>query len=49
MKNFKKAVAGQLEDLTDLILTATGCKHVWGEPELPECVRKDLEAHEMEN
>ena len=31
MKDMKKAVAAQLEDLTDVILTLTGCKNLWGE------------------
>ena len=37
MKDMKKAVAAQLEDLSDVILTLTGCKHFWGEVELPDC------------
>lgn len=27
MKDMKKAVAAQLEDLSDVILTLTGCRH----------------------
>ena len=35
MKDMKKAVAAQLrKDLSDVILTLTGCKGFWGEPEL---------------
>lgn len=46
MKDMKRAVAAQLEDLTDVILTLTGCKHLWGEPELPDCMRVEMESEE---
>lgn len=48
MKDMKKAVAAQLEDLSDVILTLTGCRHFWGEPELPDCMRVEMES-ESEN
>lgn len=48
MKDMKKAVAAQLEDLSDVILTLTGCKGFWGEPELPDCMRVEMES-ESEN
>lgn len=48
MKDMKKAVGAQLEDLTDVILTLTGCKNLWGEPELPDCMRVEMES-ESEN
>lgn len=48
MKDMKKAVAAQLEDLSDVILTLTGCKHFWGEVELPDCMRVEMES-ESEN
>jgi hypothetical protein len=47
MKDMKKAVAAQL-DLTDVILTLTGCMGFWGEPELPDCMRVEMES-ESEN
>ena len=31
MKDMKKAVAAQLEDLSDVILTLTGCRHFWNQ------------------
>lgn len=34
--------------LTDVILTLTGCKHIWGEVELPDCMRVEMES-ESEN
>ena len=48
MKDMKKTVAAQLEDLSDVILTLTGCKCLWGEPELPDCMRVEMES-ESEN
>ena len=42
MKDMKKAVAAQLEDLSDVILTLKGCKGFWGEPELPDCMRVEM-------
>lgn len=48
MKDMKKTVAAQLEDLSDVILTLTGCKCLWGEPELPDCMRVEMES-EFEN
>lgn len=48
MKDMKKAVAAQLEDLSDVILTLTGCKHFWGEVGLPDCMRVEMES-ESEN
>ena len=48
MKDMKKAVAAQLKDLSDVILTLTGCRHIWGEPELPDCMRVEMES-ESEN
>ena len=48
MKDMKKAVVAQLEDLSDVILTLTGCKSFWGEPELPDCMRVEMES-ESEN
>lgn len=48
MKDMKKFVAAQLEDLSDVILTLTGCRHFWGEPELPACMRAEMES-ESEN
>lgn len=48
MKDMKKAVAAQLEDLSDVILTLTGCKGFWGEVELPDCMRVEMES-ESEN
>lgn len=46
MKDMKKVVAAQLEDLSDVILTLTGCKSFWGEPELPDCMRAEIESEE---
>lgn len=46
MKDMKKVVAAQLEDLTDEILNLTGCKNFWGEPELPDCMRVEMESEE---
>lgn len=37
-----------VEDLSDVILTLTGCRHFWGEPELPDCMRVEMES-ESEN
>lgn len=48
MKDMKKAVAAQLEDLTGDILNLTGCMSFWGEPELPDCMRVEMES-ESEN
>ncbi len=48
MKDMKKTVAAQLEDLAGDILTLTGCKHYWGEVELPDCMRVEMES-ESEN
>lgn len=44
MKDMKKLVAAQLEDLTEDILTLTGCLGFWGEPELPDCMRAQMES-----
>ena len=44
MKDMKKLVAAQLEDLTEDILTLTGCLGFWGEPELPDCMRVQMES-----
>ena len=46
MKDMKRVVAAQLEDLTDVILTLTSCKNLWGEPELPDCMRVEKESEE---
>lgn len=48
MKDMKKTVASQLEDLAGDILTLTGCMGFWGEPELPDCMRVEMES-ESEN
>ena len=48
MKDMKKTVAAQLEDLAGDILTLTGCMGFWGEPELPDCMRVEMES-ESEN
>lgn len=48
MKDMKKFVAAQLEDLAEDILSLTGCKSFWGEPELPACMRAEMES-ESEN
>ena len=47
MKDMKKAGAAQLEDLSDVILTLTGCKGFWGEPELPDCMRGEMESESV--
>lgn len=44
MKDLKKIVSAQLEDVTDVILTSTYCMSFWGEPELPDCLRAEVEA-----
>ena len=44
MKDMRKLVAAQLEDLTEDILTLTGCMSFWGEPELPDCMRVQMES-----
>lgn len=48
MKDMKNVVAARLEDLTGDILTLEGCKCFWGEPELPDCMRAQMET-ESEN
>lgn len=39
-------VTALLEDLAGDILTSTGCPFVWGEVELPECLRSEVEENE---
>lgn len=38
-----KRVSQQLLDLSDVFISSTGCHGVWGEVEVPECLRKELE------
>lgn len=37
---FCRIVADILEDLAGDVLELTGCRSVWGEVELPECLRE---------
>ena len=38
----------QLIALSDVFLSSTSCHGVWGEVEVPECLRKELENREEE-
>lgn len=46
MKDMKNVVVAQLEDLLDKTLTNSGCKNLWGEPELPDCMRVQMETED---
>lgn len=48
MKDMKNVVAARLEDFTEGVLSRTGCLGFWGEPELPDCMRAQMET-ESEN
>lgn len=43
MSKFTNVVIGTLEDIMGGILTTTGCGLKWGEVELPESFRAELE------
>lgn len=38
-----KRLSEQLIDLSDVLISSTGCHGIWGEVEVPECLRRDLE------
>ena len=43
-----KKLSEQLIDLSDVFISSTGCHGIWGEVEVPECLRKELENREEE-
>lgn len=42
-KKLKEKISNTLEDLAGDIIMQTGCMWTWGEVEVPECLRKELE------
>ena len=41
-----KRLSEQLIELSDVFISSAGCHGVWGEVEVPECLRKDLEENQ---
>ena len=45
-RQLKQQAADILENIGNTKLTAQGCQLFWGEVELPECLRKEVESEE---
>ena len=47
-KQMIRKLSEQLIELSDVFISSTGCHGVWGEVELPECIRKELEEKQQQ-
>lgn len=48
MKDLKEKTCEKLENLACNLLSTGGSVFVWGEEEVPECLRRDVEKQEEE-
>ena len=43
-----KGLSEHLIELSDIFVSSAGCHGIWGEVEVPECLRKEVEMQEEE-
>lgn len=47
-KNIRSTVSQVLENMSEIIGLETGSVMLWGEVEIPECIRKELEEKQQQ-